>query len=771
MVHVVAFHFVSKLQNMSVEIFCGREVKRSVEEGACPTLKCSAMSCFLVCTFPCSLTLLDDDDAPSQPNHVLGAKCTKNLLICVFSSFDPSYLLHTCTHSHIKTMIRPRPTQIGISPRDLTWHIERHENRQALRANNCPVEMIGSPARALPETPGKPKQKSTVPDHFAGSPSIKKSSSNVDSDMDSFSTEPISRSSSNFRDSNLAQANISAGLKIQNVEKRPRIIEQSHHQQAIIRSSRASIQEDNRNNTGPYVDALDINHSRDLSYEAEMAPHLRYRSSSASGGSFEAGMEPHLQSHFSSESGGSTEADEEQERIDGSNLPRGSFVLPIRSSAMRFNGERLGRTVNRESFTLPIRSSATLSNGERLDRTVNGEDSPMSQYGSSRHFELDGTSDHELDYPYQGKDPWMVDREAEPDLIQYSAQPLRVGSGAYSSRGYSLDATGSARIGTESLDQFSSPRLPLPQSVDTFRRRSGCPRRSQLYISQAAASSSPERHLGISSELNSGSSGESVLHDPGLITQPPHRRQNCETPTGRSTSQASQVSQYLRLDRLSLDGPLENSLYSGSPNSASVNNNRQTSATLSPNALLSSSPESFHRDIGPYVLPRHHLSSPTRSPPSLPPFPFSATPRKTSFNRDFVSRSTTSFSSSIPTRSQGFTIYDDRRPASSQPQTPARLPRNGVSTQDSFDNGIGAQTEPRGRRRERLEGVTPTRRGRTAERRTVRRTETDQENVGVLVEAERMRTRLRTWRGRNALGPGHEWIQEEWPPEDFEAYE
>lgn len=681
-----------------------------------------------------------------------GGKCTLSIIL----------------FAHIERMIRPPPTQISISPRDLTWHIERHENRQALRASNC-LEVIESPSSALPETAGNHQGNSTSLDDSPWAPSIKKSAFNTDSDLDSFSKDSVPRDPGNLRDGNLAEAGTPVGLKIQSVEKRPQIVEPSYNSQEMIRSSRASIQEDLRNTTEPSVDSLDMIHSEDLSYESEMVPHLRSHFSSESGRSSEDEMAPQSQSNFSSESGGPSESEmEPQLQSRFSSESGGSSEAEMEPQLRsRFSSESGGSTEadeaeqeNRDandliewSFTLPIRSSAILSNGERLDGTVNREDSPTNPYGSSRHLELDGTSDNEMDGPQ------MIDREAELDLIQYSAQTHGEGTGVHSNRRDSLDTPGSTRMNNESCDQLPSARLPPPPSVDNFRRRSSCLRRSQLHIAQAAASSSPEKQPEPSGGLINESSDESVLHNPGLLAQPP-RRQSGRSHIGSSTLQTSQA---LPLDPPSTEDPLESSLYLQSSPSGSVNNNRQISTTSSPNPFLNSSPASSYRDISPYVLPRQRISSPTRSPPSLPPFPFSATPRTTSFNRVVTPISAISSPPSIPARSSIFAIYNDRLPASSQPQTPAHLPHNGVpamSTQNPFGNGIGIQTEPPGRRSQRVRGVTPTRRGRAIE---------DQENVGVVVERGRTLTRVRARRGSNAIGPEQDWMQEDQPSEDFEG--
>lgn len=626
-------------------------------------------------------------------------------------------------------MIRPRPTQISIGPRDIAWHVERHVNRQVLRANNKTVEVIASPTQTWPKTPEK--EKANLPRYSPSPHLLEKAAINSKPEAEPSSTKPVPQDCKEFRESNLAQARMLDGIRIQNVEKRPRIIEQSYDSQEIIRSSRASIEEDTKSTTGSYADPLGIVPSTDLSFEAEMAPHLR--------------------SFFSSESDGSSEDHEDdQEEVDHKDLFQGTF-----------------------QFTLPIRSSAIRSNSNGLEEKVETEDPAMNSFTSSRHLNLDGTTDKEFLYPHRKKGLKRIDREAEPDLTPHSAQSYRGTKGRESKHEFNPEAPEFTPIDGESLNQASLPRVSVPRPAEIFGRRLSCLPRSQLYISQAVASSSPEKHTRLSSSLSDDSSNASTPREIESPVQHLHCRKKHRIHRESSTSLTSEA---FALDHSSMEYPLEGSSYSLSSPSGSIDNNQQISTSSSSHPFLNSSPASSQRVLSSNALSSEGSPSPTKSPRSLPRFPFSATSRIVSFNGTLPSPSASirssprSITTTSPSRVRNrFTIYNDQLPAASQPQTPARLPRNGVramSSQSAFSNGMGIQTAPPATRGERrFQAVTPTRRGRTLE---------DQENAGVMVEAGRMLNRLRTRRARNGsatVTTQEEWTQEDWFPEDEEGDE
>ncbi|MCJ1268959.1 hypothetical protein MMC22_008847 [Lobaria immixta] len=619
------------------------------------------------------------------------------------------------------TMLRLAPTQITLGSRDLTWHTERHNNRRDREDQHASrsIEIT----RSLVKGPQSVEQPLAIlpylsPPPLPGNEPV----TTDDSDTALISKQPVLRGSQVFWGNFLAEAGASTGVQVQTVERRPRITEMPRDSQGTIRSSKGSIEEDLPGSIGPYHDATGISHPQNPSNEPEKTLELQSRFSSESDTSFE-------------------EYDSKDELLVGNNSPEGL-----------------------RQFNLPIRSSSMSSYGGRFLRTTSQEDPAIHSPRSSGHAGLDGYSESvPAHHDHQRKRALTTSVESEHNAAPFFAQTPRRATGPFSD--------------TKSPPENPrSPQLPPPRSVDNFRLRSNSSLpRSPLCISQVPESSSPEKRPRPKADSSpENSSSETVAEPSGMLAEPPRRRKKYKALNQGYIydETALESAQVYGIDRLSIQDPLQSSLPTTLHSSRTEpGSGRQQVPSQPQNTLFSSSPASSRRNTSPYSIPslstpRNNLSSPT-----LPPHPFSATPRTVSFSLPLSPTSPSALNPSVPSFSPSrvprrMAVYNDNLPALSQPQTPARLPLNGLpamSLQNPFGIGIGvAQTAPAGigrRRRDSVRPTTPTRRGRAIE---------DQENLGVEVEAGRRRVResaSREWEWE------WDWDGDDEQDEDLEAWE
>ncbi|KAI4125875.1 MAG: hypothetical protein LQ338_004040 [Usnochroma carphineum] len=314
--------------------------------------------------------------------------------------------------------------------------------------------------------------------------------------------------------------------------------------------------------------------------------------------------------------------------------------------------------------------------------------------------------------------------------------------------------------------------------------------RSRLYISEVAASSSPDKHPKTPGQLN-----DQVPHnEAGLLSLPPRRRKgykrrsetyslvaseastthaesmqaifasnNPFNPTGDRNSPTEPV------DLVSSPGSVQHHQPTSSPYQRSSMSHPSHSSPTYPNGM------SFHsRNSSSIELPYmpnasiHETPNPLRRPFERLPIPFSASSRIQSTNAALPPNTPTAdendcypsspyiprtpprsiSSTSMTATPTRISIYDDSLPAYFQPQTPIGLPRNGLPRM-SLQNPFFTAPARAGTRSGR--GVTgwlysafatPSR----VERRRevgVWRGRDEQENVSVEVEAERMERRER----------------------------
>lgn len=614
-------------------------------------------------------------------------------------------------------MLRLAPTQVTLGSRDVTWHTERHKSRCGGEDKHARgVEVTGPPIRDTQLSEDQPN--SIVPHSFPHLPANEPDTTD-DSDTALIFRQPLSRGSRVSWDQVPADSEASTGIQVQSVERRARIIEMSNDPQEMIRSSTGSIEVDLSNSTGANHELFEMN-SQDPSTETDLMPLL--------------------QSRFSSESDISQEEEDDEGELLVGNAP------PEEDDK---DGLLVGNAPPEAlpQFVLPIRSSSISSNRGRFLGTTSQQDRSIYSHQLSGRTDLQGYPDFV---------PAHDDHQRRVSTISVESDSTAFGS--------LFDNTATGYIAqTPLIVETSFPVYPrssqlvVPRPVDTFRHRSnsGLPH-SSLRFSQVAASSSPEKRPRPSANSSDENSSHETTAEPsGLFTESPRRRKrNRARNSGYIFDEAAlESAEVYGFDGLSIADPSQSSLPTSSlsSQSGSLSDHPQ-------NPLFGSSPATNRGNTSPHSIRSRTSPFGTLSNPALPPHPFSATRRTISplspSSPSASNRARPNFS--LSPRHRRMAVYNDNLPASTQPQTPARLPLNGLpamSLENPFGFGIGvAQTAPAviGRRqRDSVRPTTPTRRGMGVE---------DQENLGVEVESRRRRVRE---------SPSMEWDWEwEWDGDD-----
>ena len=308
----------------------------------------------------------------------------------------------------------------------------------------------------------------------------------------------------------------------------------------------------------------------------------------------------------------------------------------------------------------------------------------------------------------------------------------------------SPSSTDSVRMGLSSgknhdPDTYPGSRslVPPPRSVGYLRRPSGAIVPSPLQISHAAASSSASRPSVLDNRPLSSTSSSRLLSQPPRRPRESRDLRNSPFPITGSAEASRVPSEAAR----ETGHPPEITGYS-EPNSDILAEDAPAAITSSlfPQYRDSRATYGSPSDSSPYTLHRSPTSQPSNShltdPPPLPRYPFHHTPRHVSntaalpspieetsssvhsytntlyhhHDNDVspspLSRRQQHFTTPSPppntpiTQRSTFRIYNDRLPASSQPQTPVGLPRNGIPAQFSrsgYYRGVGGSfTVPEG---------------------------------------------------------------------------
>lgn len=402
-------------------------------------------------------------------------------------------------------MLRLNSTLISLEKKDLDWHIDRHHKRQAARSNAPPINVNNSLSKAQGN---QQDLKST--NHTRYFPRLSLSAERAclcsESDTALISSDPVPQDSKAFWDKVLAEAGTPTRTQTTS-SGNGRMFEPSDDWLETHRSSRASLEESFTDvQDQPDYDELlsgDLVSQQDDSGE-ENSCQPRHQSSDS----------------FYSAPGVGDDA------VDSN---------PV-------------RTLEEPVLTSPRLSRFT----SFFNRKAKTDDLDERSRHDAGCLELDGPSDF---YQYHQK---------SPSSSSYSGLEAEINDGLYGNRrdrrtiSSSLEAyvhredepeTGNASAqAVVPPARALSPPTALPQSVEALRRRSGALPRSPLYISQAAASSSPDkRQEGPSKPFSLDNEGAS-----GLLTQPARRR---KTYRPRSLSNSPGDTKNSAADMPYMDGP------------------------------------------------------------------------------------------------------------------------------------------------------------------------------------------------------------------------
>lgn len=684
----------------------------------------------------------------------------------------------------VDNMLRLNPTQLRLDARDLSWHIERHNERQSLRAAG-PPNGVTSETKVL-----KKKQsdiRTQVSPYSFPQPSAARTAESIDKHDDSIiSSEPVPPDSRSFWDRVLADAGTPTRTQTTS-SGNVTVIEPSDEFLESIHSSRASIEEDYMNwqeDNDDETHLIDDMPAPLRDTEADLHPQRPLPSSSDSFDSMV--VDPSIDAN---------KTDKDQ------NLPMDKTAKTASAKhRLSFNNFNLFRRKVMPDLdgSLEVDDHQSFAN-----RPADGHYKSHWRHGRSGSESSNSSAGGDL---HDGMYGSRRDRRTISASLEVCVDG-RSGAGG----------TGSSHLSLDAADRSMLPITSTPQlSEDIQRHASGLPR-SSLYISQAAASSSPHKIP----DTETGFSGTAAAE--GLLALPPRRRRRYKP---RSESYPFVSSEDLEMSALpQMDGPSTlqtadadlpsltvsypsthdmiptpplgisawtyppfsaspaSSLIHEDPNngelfgqakadyewssphesnqdSIEISSYRSRSSMGSHQSRITSShspmdaiqPSPSRRNLSPWAepsVPRSARRHPSTQLP-LPP-PFSATPRNLSSNSAIPSSSISpntppsrhpSYSiSPIPYSQAQIPIYNDNLPPNTQPQTPAELSRNRrphMATQNPF-NTAPARPQGLSARGERLADwqafATPTR-GPSGRRRNYRIS--DQENTGAVDVEERL---------------------------------
>lgn len=608
-------------------------------------------------------------------------QCQLNLKIA--SSLSLSLLFARQRTSLLTKMLRMRPTQIELDSRDHHWHNIRHDNRQRQRARGSEVEVA---TIALPynlSTPTRTPEDRTSPGGHS-SPSISEESGIVVApQMPLFSKKPDTHK---FWSGVMAGAGVLPELHSTDAA-RPVLISGPSDHVSRVHSARGSFESDGYGDTRQYVEA-----------EGWEKP--------------DSIMEP---PKF-----------EQEECTDRSSRLR----KPLKVGSTRevaqdlLEGNRTALSSPRDLHRHRLSVFSIRRQGQREEdvRSLGRRDSNLR--------DLDGSSDPAPTPSELQNVSTAAPKQVEsPDGRSFDERALDDHSQAPTIISASLGTTLTAELlrmtgpsaGMYAIEPSASINSSLPGHVDKVCRRSSVFPRSPLYISHLAASSSPEkrpRPMSNTSELDV--SAEMEMLSINSRQRKRYKRRSQSYPY--LASEAEPVlsgHQYRGPTPISPPIPMVRGPTALAP--GFNNNHRMPSRTGSeshaiaqdsPSDTSSSSPAPLHIRPGARSFTPHY-QSPYGLPLTIPPYAFSAVRRAVSFipalpsassSPSAVSYNTPLYSQSAhshpsvtpPPPTTSYAVYNDRLPASMQPQTPAGLSTNGVHRDGLLSIHSGAFTAPAG---------------------------------------------------------------------------
>ena len=398
-------------------------------------------------------------------------------------------------------MLRLNPKQLRLDSRDLTWHIDRHNERQALRAAGLPTNQTNKTKNSK-KYQQEARTYALPPYPFPQLPATRKQDVSHKHEDSILSSGPVPHGSRSFWDRVLADAG--TPTRTQTISQgNPTVIEPSDELLEISHSSRASIEEENSN----WQDEND----QETSHSDDPRSTLRDTELVTSSGSPDV---TRVDPSFDAD-----RAEEEQNLLS----EKGVKTSPgkRRLSFNNFNFFRRRVTPDLDGSTEANQCRSTTRNN------ASGCQKSPSIRNRSRLVSANSSSEGDLD-----------------DGMYGSCRDRRTISA-------SLEAYGNDRGDAEaSGSRYSSNDIAaVPASTPhelILRHASGLPR-SSLYISQAATSSSPHKEPAMTAERPEISAPE------GLLGLPPRRRKRYKP---RSESYPFVSSEDLDMSTLpQFDGP------------------------------------------------------------------------------------------------------------------------------------------------------------------------------------------------------------------------
>ncbi|KAL9014160.1 MAG: hypothetical protein Q9173_001174 [Seirophora scorigena] len=619
-------------------------------------------------------------------------------------------------------MLRLAATRITLDHKDTALHVRRHEKRM----EDC--RQATSNPQSHPSSP----RFHDIPNEFWPPSSRTRRPSPQESPI--YSDEPVPRDSQAFWDRIIADAGSSATVHHQSLARSPQVIVPSAASLENNGSVRLSIRGENE-------DEDEQNQSNHSIQEPLVSPRSPVSESSST-------PSPEVQSSGSQSSLPSL--DRQENRLRTQPRQRSLEQTEPYSSAKEDTDSDV-TLVNRLSRS-PVRES--------FDR-----DSPWAS-----QMDLDGPSDAAPSLQHHRSASSLQDPEPGSVGMPFRAQARRAELAASRS---AASRTNEPLSGTELRNSSSGQtRYADPQPAQHIRTRSGGLQRSRLYISEAAASSSPDKR-----QLSPPRSDDAGPADEGYLLPVPRRR---ERHKHRSQSY-SHIASDASATPCSPQGSIHHHPTSSPYHRSNVSHSNHSSSSypygMSPHSrhdssveLPYTSPNPLRRTFEPHAPPFRVAS---RTPSTNAPFPPDYAPAdengRYSGSPYLPSTPSRSLSSpNIAATPSRISIYNDNQSPSAQPQTPIGLPRHGIPPMPMQNPFFTAPVRAGARIRQGAAGwlhsafATPSR----AERRRevggwARRHE--QENVGVDVEAQRRERieeeeRLRTGHTRS----GRAWRMSDW---------
>ncbi|KAL8793024.1 MAG: hypothetical protein Q9195_004335 [Heterodermia aff. obscurata] len=608
------------------------------------------------------------------------------------------------------TMLRLRPTQITLNPRDTEWHQVRHENRQGLRARG---QLVSVTTTQLPHDHSSPQlDEGLLPYGFPRPPSSQLPS------IQGLQLPLFATDEERQRYWSRIGAETGGHPQMRSViSGRPNMINNSPSSQSMMEASSASFESDDGS-----VQELDDPGNNESNYTL--------RSQDSDGDDREDESKGHSEGdspiRSTVESGHHHEAHESQ--VDSA-VVQSPHTTRRRRISLPFRRRRASRRDTPEHISQIQRQTENIDFDGSSDRYPHDDDPGSAQSAAESQYTTAHSSLSEDLGPAQELQDNSSVLESNDLEVEHITERLEASSPF-----------------NDTPDQSTTMSLPQPRPLSIIRRPAGLPR-SPLYISQEAVSSSPEKRPRPDDDgVELSESLEALSIHPRRSKRYKRRSQsypymqseadNAHSSQNDGSTQDHHHSTRSDLPNVQLPVSTDDDSHLLNPQ-ASNSSLHSASYGSSVNSFTDSSPT--HRSLSPLATPftPRHIRSPMQPP--LPPYAFSAVRRTVSFASpsNSSSRSPTSpsrFQTPPYNRRVGrlrtpphprtpqYVVYDDRLPASLQPQTPVGLPSNGIPSGGLPGVGLGgAYTAPVGGSRRSLGALrdggnrdmaTPTRRRR-----------------------------------------------------------